>query len=276
MSASEEEPLYCCRCGLEECACPGEWPGEGPYCHVCGVIPALGKACHFHEPGGRAQPCEGERGVKTAQKPCSKCSERPRGVGSPWCLLCKAEHGRVDYARRKEELRARQRAWLDAHPERVKERTVAYRQARRDQNKSRYWRDPAHARAQSKRWVRENKEKRREIARAWYVANTDRAKATARAWKTSHQSVATAHGRTYRARKIGAPGGGVTADQWEAILVSFNYCCAYCLRDDASLSQDHMDPIVFGGAHDVENVVPACKPCNSRKGARGPICMVNT
>lgn len=55
-----DEPLYCCRCGLEECSCPGEWPGDGPYCHVCGIIPAPGKACHFYEPGGRPQPCEGE------------------------------------------------------------------------------------------------------------------------------------------------------------------------------------------------------------------------
>lgn len=118
--------------------------------------------------------------MKAAQRPCSKCGVGVRAVGGPWCLSCKAEHGRADYARRKEELRARQRAWLETHPERVKERNVEYRQARRNQNKARYWKDPIAARAQAKRWVLANREKRQKIARAWYVANTDRAKTIAK------------------------------------------------------------------------------------------------
>ena len=51
-----DEPLYCLACGKESCDCDSE--AVGPYCHVCGVIPAPGMECYFHKQGGRPQHCE--------------------------------------------------------------------------------------------------------------------------------------------------------------------------------------------------------------------------
>lgn len=75
------------------------------------------------------------------------------------------------------------------------------------------------------------------------------------------------------AKRRGAIGEGdregkVTAEDYAIILDVFHNCCAYC--DDpltkANLTWDHVVPLSFGGRHDVENLVPACRPCNSSKG----------
>jgi len=36
------------------------------------------------------------------------------------------------------------------------------------------------------------------------------------------------------------------------------------------LTLDHVIPLKQHGPHDIENIVPACRSCNSRKGAKTP------
>jgi 5-methylcytosine-specific restriction endonuclease McrA len=68
--------------------------------------------------------------------------------------------------------------------------------------------------------------------------------------------------------KRAAASGKCTADEWQEILEYFNYHCAYCLQHESMvgrLSMDHMTPITRGGDNSPDNIVPACKPCNSSK-----------
>jgi 5-methylcytosine-specific restriction endonuclease McrA len=69
-----------------------------------------------------------------------------------------------------------------------------------------------------------------------------------------------------RARKA-AVASGISAGDWQEILDRFNNRCAYCL-DQTDLEIEHMRPLSLGGAHDKDNVVPACAPCNRRKNRR--------
>lgn len=62
--------------------------------------------------------------------------------------------------------------------------------------------------------------------------------------------------------------GSVTKEQWEGILARYGHRCAYCRRGDVELGQDHVLPLTKGGTHDPTNVVPCCRPCNTRKGNR--------
>ena len=58
---SAEEPLYCPVCGREwgvDPLCDCNDAEGGPYCHVCGVIPAPGGECKFFKAGGNETGCE--------------------------------------------------------------------------------------------------------------------------------------------------------------------------------------------------------------------------
>lgn len=59
---------------------------------------------------------------------------------------------------------------------------------------------------------------------------------------------------------------GVTLEEWTTILLKFEGKCAYCGNPGTSI--DHVIPISKGGKDDSSNVVPACRRCNSSKGAK--------
>lgn len=58
-------------------------------------------------------------------------------------------------------------------------------------------------------------------------------------------------------------------DQWHPILVEFGFRCAYC-RSETKLEQEHRMPVSRGGEMTPDNIVPACRSCNARKGSRHP------
>jgi 5-methylcytosine-specific restriction endonuclease McrA len=60
----------------------------------------------------------------------------------------------------------------------------------------------------------------------------------------------------------------LTAEQWEQCKIYFNYSCAYCGSSEAKLSKDHFIPLTGGGGLTYDNVIPACKACNSSKGKK--------
>jgi 5-methylcytosine-specific restriction endonuclease McrA len=53
-----------------------------------------------------------------------------------------------------------------------------------------------------------------------------------------------------------------------AVFVRDEYTCQYCGRPAENV--DHVVPRSKGGSHTWDNVVAACKPCNSRKENRSP------
>ena len=63
---------------------------------------------------------------------------------------------------------------------------------------------------------------------------------------------------------LAGTGGSVSVQEWAAIIAQHSDRCAYCGKR-SSLTQDHVVPISKGGSHSASNIVPACKPCNSRK-----------
>ena len=55
-----------------------------------------------------------------------------------------------------------------------------------------------------------------------------------------------------------------TNSQWESCKKYFNNTCAYCGKE-TSLTQDHFVPLSKQGEYTKNNIVPACKSCNSKK-----------
>lgn len=63
----------------------------------------------------------------------------------------------------------------------------------------------------------------------------------------------------------------IPAPVWQGILAAFGYRCAYCGADDLRLEREHRVPRAKGGSDDESNIVPACGPCNRRKGTDDPL-----
>ena len=158
------------------------------------------------------------------------------------------------------------------------------RQQRRKDNKK--WRESP----QGKEYVANNAEKRRAYLQTYYTKNADRRAAHAAAyyqrtkeahdartvaWHKAHPEELAAIQRRRRARKKAAPINDLTAEQWQEILVAYNYrcvycppSCTYCRNKTHALTQDHIVPYAKGGSNTLSNIVPCCKSCNSKKATK--------
>lgn len=98
----------------------------------------------------------------------------------------------------------------------------------------------------------------RERVKAWAKANPDKARDLQKKWIFEHKDIVRKRYKECSNRLL--------QKDWPAILEMFGHRCAYCLQpSDKPLTVDHIIPLSRGGEHSIENVVPACKSCNSRK-----------
>lgn len=100
------------------------------------------------------------------------------------------------------------------------------------------------------KWRRENRTELSAQKRQWRKANPEKHKAI-KARRRAHE---------------GAAVGEVTEEQWEAKVAAYGGLCAYCRGEMERVTQDHVIPLSKGGPHTIDNLVPACGSCNSRKG----------
>lgn len=61
----------------------------------------------------------------------------------------------------------------------------------------------------------------------------------------------------------------LTLAEWIAVLREFKYKCAYCNEPSHGI-MEHFIPVVSGGATSINNCVPTCHPCNTRKRDKNP------
>ncbi len=121
-------------------------------------------------------------------------------------------------------------------------------------------------------WAKANPEKRKAIQLKSRINNLERYREIARAQYRKHyennREKLYARNRDRRAKKKAAE-GKISVDEWQARLVEFAFCCAYCLKQlGKDITMDHMIPLVKSGTHTIDNVVPACRSCNSQKQRR--------
>ncbi len=58
-----------------------------------------------------------------------------------------------------------------------------------------------------------------------------------------------------------------TGREFHELVKRFKYRCAYCgcRLHSKNITADHIVPLVRGGVNTIDNIVPACRPCNQRK-----------
>lgn len=178
--------------------------------------------------------------------------------------MCRPCYRKVhEYPKHRDAIIARATKWNAENVER--RRKIASASARRS-----YHADiethRAAGRASEARRRAANPERARAAERASYQRNRQKRIATVRRWMAANPERYRAIQHNREMRKRNAPGRGVTGDQWSAILAAHDHACFYCEARDVTLAIEHVNPLARGGWHDISNIVPACKSCNSRKG----------
>lgn len=229
-------------------------------------------------------------------KICSKCKREltvdnfNRDKGSKdglfgYCKGCACECSRAWCEANPEKQKAVQRAWREANPEKRKASKKAWRDANPEKEKATaiIWRKahPEMASTASKKWNVANAERVKAIHRAWYAANAEKTKDLAKAWHEANPekvkaadkkwNVANPEKRRYftqhrNARKRGLL-SALTLEQWQDIKEHFDNACCYC-GEEKPLHQEHFLALSKGGEYSRDNILPACRNCNSSKGSK--------
>jgi 5-methylcytosine-specific restriction endonuclease McrA len=187
------------------------------------------------------------RSAEVTEKACTKCGDvQPlkafrvhRGLygRSSWCPECERQDALRYQEENRTEINAKKRAaWA------VPERSETEKSA---------------SRSRASNWYEQHKERHAQTYRRYQIENA---------------AVLGAYGK--RRREL-AVSSDFSFDDWLTTLAAFNHCCAYCLRGDRPLTMDHMNPISRGGLHTADNIIPACRSCNSKKGDRSILLMAS-
>lgn len=181
--------------------------------------------------------------------------------------------------------KARQRANVRRYYARNRERVLAMQSARRAPRKTPrvlLSNEERRARrsARQKRWAAANRDKVRAAQtkhikkvggrRTWEENNQDRVREFKRqsAKRYYRKNTERCKARSIEAMHLRrAIGPGLKPHEWREILASHNGMCAYC-KTRPGVTRDHVVPVSRGGSHAPDNIVPACKRCNSSKNNR--------
>lgn len=154
-------------------------------------------------------------------------------------------------------IKTRATKYAEENPERLKAAGAKYRQTHKQKTKDRHF-----------LYYSEHKAERQAYDAAYWALHREEHNAYLKQWRANHPSEAATYTETRRARKVHAPACDFTPKQWEELKATYKGRCAYCGRKMKRLTQDHIIPLSKGGAHTVNNIIPSCQSCNSRKATR--------
>lgn len=227
-------------------------------------------------------------------KVCSRCGtpkslddfpkdKSKRDGRYPVCKLCRSPLANASYAARQPQERTRRKVRYDANPAKFRAESKRFRDHLRATNPEglrEYHR--IYYQTHKAQWIgyaaNLDQEKVRRRSAAYRAANREKIQARVRDWFRRHPHVSTLASARYRSR-LKQVEKTVTPEQLDEILAFFDHQCGYCLVDLRTLppklrTWDHMLALVRGGSNSAENVIPCCKPCNSRKKDRSMLLMV--
>lgn len=204
---------------------------------------------------------------------CNKCGEwKPYEEFYPskggkdgrtsWCKACfSARHKEYRHGPARERVleqkRQREKMWRENNPELYRERQKVQREGQ----------DKEALAAYKRQYYEANAEAIRVKVRRWYAENRERAAAYNREYRKNNPEKLSFHSSQYQDRKRSNGGGGFTLVQWLELCERFGNVCL-CCGCSGPLTVDHVIPISLGGPHQLDNVQPLCKPCNSKKHAK--------
>ena len=174
----------------------------------------------------------------------------------------------------KEHIKAYRAKWVEAHPDYAKQyreshpglNTAHVREwiknhKEKELNRKRKWRadNPGY----HKQWEENNPE----YSKQYYAQNREAILKHVSQWYKTKDGKACAQRAAYNRRTYMKDSiNTLTSDEWLDILKQHGYRCIYCGKHFTKfkLTMEHIIPVSKGGDNVKENIVPACKSCNSK------------
>ena len=175
-----------------------------------------------------------------------------------YCKTCSREWSRQYRQRAGDHVRALERGYVAADPEKYRARKRDYYHRNRDtvlaKVNARNASNPHPARKRAKAWREKYPERYGAVMAAYYERRRE-------------DFITRARRRSYRLRAVRQLHGHHTNQQWRLLLAQFGNSCARC-GTSASLTRDHIVPLSKGGSDVITNIQPLCGSCNRQKSVR--------
>ena len=175
------------------------------------------------------------------------------------CKSCEFEYRELN----KERLKTYNKTWRENNKEKKKVSDKNYQEANKDAIK-----------INLKNWKIKNKEKIGKYMKKYSFDNKERERERVSVWRKENPNgrrdwylkniegvKIKAHARRSKMRSLPST---LTAEQWVDVKKHFDHSCAYC-GNKKPLEQDHFVPLTKDGEYTHNNIIPACKSCNSSK-----------
>jgi len=197
-----------------------------------------------------------------------------------WCKQCHSEYYKSKtYSKRGKDKQVRddlpngnrvcnsckKEMLLEAFPKNKKCTSGCERKCKRCTYRARDSKRPK-MREQQMEWYQNNKDRILEMRKEYYKENRERIKTYSRQYHKDNPEVARAAFHRRRAHIQNNGRNNLTSTQIKWMFDSFPYCI-YCGIEEG-LTIDHIIPISKGGENTLDNIVPACLPCNNEKRAK--------
>ena len=205
-------------------------------------------------------------------KPCSKCKEvkllseynknsrSKDGLKAQCRLCCKAYNNQwsKDNKQRKAESTAK---WYKENKERKRKYTADWYKNNKERKSQ-----------TNKEWLEKNRERRKEVQKEYRRRNKERISEYNKKYQQDKPEISREKTRRYRSRKREL----FVEDIKEKELIDRDgTLCSYCRKElefgtKTAVHVDHVIPLSLGGIHDPNNLVLACRSCNTSKRDENP------
>ena len=115
-------------------------------------------------------------------------------------------------------------------------------------------------------WYLKNKDRNKKNSQRWTLRNLNRAteyrKSYSKSYRSSHRAEMAQRERKHQAAPI--VWKLVSEEDWKTLVSLFGSRCLLC-GETRNLTIDHIIPVSRCGYHEISNLQPLCKSCNSSK-----------
>ena len=222
-------------------------------CSKCGIAKPLTEE-YFNKEKSNA---EGYR------KECKECraeyKKQYRVKNREKIVASKKEY----YEKNKESIHEKTRQWREENKEHIKEYSKRYAQENREKrvkwNQEWLDRNPWY----KGKWKKDNEVLVKRYNKKWRNDNIEHVKQYTLTYRLNNRERFIEYEQRRRAKKRNLP-YTLKLKDWEQIQEDFDYKCAYC-GEEKILEREHFIPLNKGGEYTHNNIIPACKNCNSSK-----------